>query len=179
MATEIPAHPRTTRRLPEPTLIMRTITSIQAPGTKRPVGHYSQAIVHDGLVFVSGQLPADLETGVVEGGSIESQTERTLANVARVLEAAGSGLDRLIQVTIYVSDIAHWPIVNATYARVLGAHRPSRAIVPVTPLHSGAEIEIQAIAMVRPRRRAAPRKKAPRKAGLRRAARRPAAPGRS
>jgi 2-iminobutanoate/2-iminopropanoate deaminase len=123
-------------------------TAIQVPGTSRPVGHYSQAIVHDGLVFVSGQIPADLETGTPRVGTIEEQTELALGNVRRILEAAGSGLEHAVQMTVYVSDIEHWSRVNAVYARVMGAHRPARAVVPVAPLHYGTAIEIQAIAVV-------------------------------
>ena len=127
---------------------MRPITAIQAPGTKRPLGHYSQAVVHAGLVYVSGQLPTDLESGIIRAGTVSEQTERVLGNLARVLEAAGSGLERLVQVTVYLADIAQWPAVNAIYARVMGSHRPARAMVPVTSLHNGVEIEIQAIATV-------------------------------
>jgi 2-iminobutanoate/2-iminopropanoate deaminase len=100
-----------------------------------------------GLVYVSGQLPMDPATGLVVAGGIEAQTERALRNVELVLKAAGTSLDRVVQMTIYLSDGDLWGSVNATYARIMGSHRPARAVVPVSPLHYGALIEIQAIAL--------------------------------
>ena len=123
---------------------------IHTDGAPSPAGHYSQAIVHAGLVYVAGQLP--IRPGAARGepvGSIEEQTEQTLRNVAAILDAAGSGLDRVLQMTIYVSDMSLWSGVNAAYAKVLGDHRPARAVVPVKELHHGYQIEIQAIAALR------------------------------
>lgn len=113
-----------------------------------PAGHYSQAIVHNGVVYVAGQLPIVPGSSDRTVGSLEQQTEQTLRNVEAILEAAGSGLDKVLQMTIYVSDIARWSEVNSAYARVMGAHRPARAVVPVKDLHYGYQIEIQAIAAV-------------------------------
>ncbi len=78
-------------------------------------------------------------------GAIEEQTELALRNVEAVLHAAGSDLDHVLQMTIYVSDMELWGAVNTAYARVMGDHRPARAIVPVRELHFGTQIEIQAI----------------------------------
>ena len=119
---------------------------IQTPDAPAPAGHYSQAVVHGGLVFVAGQLPIDPTSADRTVGSIEEQTERVLRNVEVILEAAGSGLDRVLQMTIYVSDLSHWGAVNATYARIMGDHRPARAVVPVGELHYGYGIEVQAVA---------------------------------
>jgi len=119
---------------------------ISTPNAPTPAGHYSQAMVHDGLVFVSGQLPIDPATGEVVEGSIEEQTRRTLANVAAVLEAAGSSLEQVLKATVYVSDITLWGAVNGVYAEVFGEHRPARAVVPTRDLHHGAKIEIEAVA---------------------------------
>ena len=121
---------------------MRLVETSYAP---RPAGHYSQAVVHGGLVFVAGQLPID-PAGTRPAGDVEEQTEQTLRNVEAILRAAGTTLDRLLSVTVYVADIALWPRVNAAYARVLGAHRPARAVVPVKELHHGWLVEIQAVA---------------------------------
>jgi 2-iminobutanoate/2-iminopropanoate deaminase len=121
---------------------------VQTTSAPAPAGHYSQGIVHGGLVYVAGQLgidPADRQAPV---GTIEEQTERTLRNVEAILVAAGSGLDRVLQMTIYVSDMELWGRVNATYARIMGDHRPARAIVPVKDLHYGYQIEIQAVGAV-------------------------------
>jgi 2-iminobutanoate/2-iminopropanoate deaminase len=104
-------------------------------------------MVANGFVFVSGQLPFDPATGTLIEGGIEAQTERTLRNLELVLRAAGSSLDQVVQMTIYIPDGELWGAVNTTYARIMGAHRPSRAIVPVSPLHYGALIEIQAVAI--------------------------------
>ena len=91
----------------------------------------------------------DLVTREPFTGSIEEQTELALRNVEAVLTAAGSDLNHVIQMTIYVSDMELWGRVNETYARVMGEHRPARAIVPVKELHFGTQIEIQAIAAVK------------------------------
>jgi 2-iminobutanoate/2-iminopropanoate deaminase len=122
--------------------------SIYLPNAPKPAGHYSPAVVHSGLVFVSGQLPLDLETRQPFTGAIETQTELALRNVEAALKAAGSDLQRVLQMTIYVSEMELWDAVNKAYAQILGEHRPARAIVPVKDLHFGAKIEIQAIACV-------------------------------
>jgi 2-iminobutanoate/2-iminopropanoate deaminase len=115
----------------------------------KPVGHYSPGFVHNGLVYVSGQLPMDLATREPFTGPIEEQTELSLRNVEAVLHAAGSDLQHVLQFTIYVSDIELWGKVNETYARILGDHRPARAVIPVKVLHFDTKIEIQAIAALR------------------------------
>ena len=122
--------------------------AIATPNAPTAAGHYSQAIVHNGLVYVAGQLPIDPADRNRPIGNIEEQTERTLRNVEAILVAAGSALDRVLQMTIYISDIELWSSVNTTYARVMGAHKPARAVVPVKDLHHGYQIEIQAIAAV-------------------------------
>jgi len=122
---------------------------IQIEGTAIPKGHYSQGIVYNNTVYVSGQLPMNLTTREIENGSIEAQTELALRNVEAVLLAAGSDLNHVVQMTIYVSEMELWDRVNEVYARVLGEHRPARAIVPVNDLHFGTKIEIQAIAAVK------------------------------
>ncbi|MDQ3062714.1 MAG: RidA family protein [Acidobacteriota bacterium] len=122
---------------------------IQIEGTPIPKGHYSQGIVHNGLVYVSGQLPIDMTTREIESRSIETQTELALRNVEAVLLAAGSDLNHVVQMTIYVSEMELWDKVNEVYARILGEHRPARAIVPVKDLHFDTKIEIQAIAAVK------------------------------
>ena len=122
--------------------------SIHTPNAPAAGGHYSQGIVHGGLVYVAGQLPFVPGRTDHVVGTIEEQTEQTLKNVSAVLEAGGSSLGRAIQMTIYVSDMELWGRVNATYARVLGDHRPARAVVPVKELHYGYQIEVQAIGAV-------------------------------
>ena len=120
---------------------------IQPSDQPTPKGHYSPGIEHGGVIYVSGQLPMALDTREPFAGDIETQTELALRNVEHVLKAAGSDLSRVLQFTIYVSDIELWSKVNEVYARVMGDHRPARAIVPVKELHFGTQIEIQAIAL--------------------------------
>ena len=121
---------------------------IETPNAPIPGGHYSQAIVHNGFAFVAGQLPMvpGATTHVV--GTIEEQTEQVLRNIEAVLKAAGSSLDQVVQMTIYVSDMELWGRVNVAYAKVMGDHRPARAVVPVNDLHFGYQIEVQAIGAV-------------------------------
>jgi 2-iminobutanoate/2-iminopropanoate deaminase len=115
-----------------------------------PAGHYSQAVVHQGVVYVAGQLPVRPDRGHDEEPlSIEEQTERALRNTEAILNAAGSGLDLVLQMTVYVADMSLWARVNAVFARVMGDHRPARAIVPTAELHHAYQIEIQTVAAVR------------------------------
>jgi 2-iminobutanoate/2-iminopropanoate deaminase len=124
---------------------MKTIQPADQP---IPKGHYSPGFEHNGLIFVSGQLPMDLKTREPFAGDIETQTELALRNVEAVLKAAGSDLDHVLQMTIYISDIELWGKVNEVYARVLGDHRPARAVIPVKDLHFDTKIEIAAIGAI-------------------------------
>jgi 2-iminobutanoate/2-iminopropanoate deaminase len=121
---------------------------ILTPDAPTPAGHYSQAVVHGGLIHVAGQLPIDPKRPGLVQASIEEQTDQALRNVAAILQAGGSSLDRLLQVTIYIADMSLWGRVNAVYEKSLGSHRPARAVVPTLPLHFGYLIEIQAIGAV-------------------------------
>ncbi|MHB8839823.1 MAG: RidA family protein [Gemmatimonadaceae bacterium] len=122
---------------------MHSIATERAP---LPAGHYSQAIVHNGCVYVAGQLP--IVPGQKEHvvGSIEEQAAQVFANVQAVLQAAGSDLNRMLQVTVYISDMELWGRFNAAYLKVMGDHKPARAVVPVNALHYGYQVEVQAIA---------------------------------
>jgi reactive intermediate/imine deaminase len=122
---------------------MTVISTDHAPP---PAGHYVQARVHDDVVYVSGQLPVDVTSETQSVGSIEEQTQQALDNVAAVLRAAGTDVDRVIKTTVYVADIALWDRVNEVYAAFFGDHRPARAVVPTRELHYGYQVEIEAIA---------------------------------
>jgi 2-iminobutanoate/2-iminopropanoate deaminase len=122
---------------------MQYVRSDLAP---QPRGHYSQAVTANGFVFVAGQLPLVVGSDDAVPKGIEAQTRQVLRNVGHVLEAAGSGLDKLVSVTVYVTDIADWPIVNRIYAEMLGDHRPARTVAVSPQLHFGCLVEIQAIA---------------------------------
>lgn len=122
------------------------IKRINTPNAPKAGGHYSQATVYNGLVFVAGQLSIDPATGAHKIGTIEEQTELALNNVHAILQAAGSDWSRVLKMTVYVADINLWEAVNKVYARILGEHRPARAVIPTGPLHYGFLIEIDAIA---------------------------------
>ena len=125
------------------------ITKIQTPNAPSPAGHYSQAVVYNGIVYVAGQLSIDPKTGERKIGTIEEQTELALINVSEILKAANSDLSRVLKMTVYVADINLWGAVNAVYARVMGDHRPARAVIPTGELHYGFLIEIEAVAATR------------------------------
>jgi len=112
-----------------------------------PLGHYSQAITHNGLAFVSGQLPLDPVSGEVPEG-IAAQTALVLANLQAVLLAAGSDKSRVLRVTVYIADIALWGAMNEAYAVFFGDHRPARAAVPVPTLPKGCLLEVEAIGVL-------------------------------
>jgi reactive intermediate/imine deaminase len=113
-----------------------------------PGGHYSHATVANGFVFVSGQLPINAAGERLADAPFEAQAQQVLANVAEILQACGSGVERLVQVRVYVDDIANWPAFNALYARWAGSARPARAVVPTGPLHFGCKIEVEAVASI-------------------------------
>jgi 2-iminobutanoate/2-iminopropanoate deaminase len=109
---------------------------------------YSQAIRAGDFVFVSGQLALRPDHAEIVGDSIEEQTEQVLANLRAILEAAGSGLDRLIKTTVYLADLGDFAGMNEVYARHVGEVPPARATIEVSALPSGAKVEIEAVATV-------------------------------
>ena len=125
---------------------MRSINTDKAPAA---AGHYSQAVVHGGVVYVAGQLPIVPSDPGRRLESFEEQAEQVISNVLAIVEAAGSSAERILRATVYIADIAHWPAFNAIYARRLGAHRPARTVVPVAQLHYGYLVEMDAVAALR------------------------------
>jgi 2-iminobutanoate/2-iminopropanoate deaminase len=109
---------------------------------------YSQAIVAGGFVFVSGQLALVPGAKELSGGTIGEQTEQVFANLAAILDAAGSGLDRLVKTTVFLTDLGDFAGMNEVYARHVGDRPPARATVEVAALPSGALVEIEAVATV-------------------------------
>lgn len=116
----------------------------------RPGGHYSHATIAQGLVFVSGQLPITADGVRLVDAGFEQQAEQVLANVRNILLACGSNVDRLVQVRVYIDDMANWPAFNAVYARWAGDAKPARAVVPTGALHFGLKVEVEAVAVVEP-----------------------------
>lgn len=115
----------------------------QAPGA---LGPYSQAIVADGWIFASGQIPIDPATGALVDGDVAVQTDRVLRNLGAVLAAAGGSLRTVAKTTVFLSDMAHFAEMNAVYERHFGDHRPARATVAVAGLPKGVDVEIEVIA---------------------------------
>ena len=108
---------------------------------------YSQAIRAGDFVFVSGQLALRPDHGEIVGDSIGEQTEQVFANLQAILEAAGSGLDRLVKTTVYLADLGDFAGMNEVYTRHVGEVPPARATIEVSALPSGAKVEIEAVAI--------------------------------
>lgn len=117
-------------------------------GLATPGGHYSHVSIANGMVFVSGQLPIDAQGRKLTEASFDTQAEQVLSNVKAALEGAGSSIEQLIQVRVYIVGIEHWASFNQIYARWAADARPARAVVPVPVLHFGFQIEVEAIALV-------------------------------
>ncbi|MEO8101320.1 MAG: RidA family protein [Betaproteobacteria bacterium] len=128
---------------------MAKLIIVSAQDAPLPSGHYSPGIIHNGVLYVSGQLPrVPGQPADFAPATIEAQTRQALINAEAVLLAAGSRRDLVLRSTLYVSDIAHWAAVNAEYAAFFGEHKPARAIVPVGKFKSGFLIEIDMIAAI-------------------------------
>ena len=121
---------------------------IYIEGAGAPAGHYTPAVESGGFIYVSGQLPIDPFTGEKTSGDIKLQTLRVLDNIKLLLKSGGSGIEKIIKINIYLSDIGLWDEVNIVYAGFMGEHKPSRIVIPTGPLHYGFFIEIDAIAEV-------------------------------
>jgi 2-iminobutanoate/2-iminopropanoate deaminase len=127
------------------TQVREAISTDDAPAAAGP---YSQAIRAGDLVFTAGQLGLDPASGEFAAEDVAGQAERALANLAAILDAAGSGFDRLVKVTVYLAEIGDWPAVNEVYARVIPEPFPARSAFAVKDLPKGARIEIEAVATV-------------------------------
>jgi len=126
--------------------MQRTIVSTtNAPAA---VGPYSQAVRIGDLVFTAGQIGLEPATGVIEGRTIEEQTDQVLRNLKAVLEAAGSGLARVVKTTVFLADMNDFKAMNAVYATYFPADPPARSAVQVAALPLGARVEIEAVALV-------------------------------
>lgn len=120
---------------------------IQTDNALKPAGHYSQAINHAGVLYVSGQLPIDPDSGAHVIEDFETQARRVFDNISLTLQAAGTSLDKVIKLVIYITDVGLWAQVNAICAEYFMQHKPVRTIVPVSALHFGFGIEIDCMAV--------------------------------
>jgi 2-iminobutanoate/2-iminopropanoate deaminase len=121
---------------------------IQVTDSPRPVGHYSQAIVSNGLMFTSGILPIKIKTSetLSTESSIDEQLDVVFDNLIQILKEASLTPYEVVKVTIYITDSEAWGIVNQKFADFFNDHRPARSIIPVSALHFGYKIELEAIA---------------------------------
>jgi reactive intermediate/imine deaminase len=126
---------------------MSDVVSTNPATMAQPGGHYSHAVTAGGFVYVSGQLPIAPDGTKLNDQSFEKQAQCVLDNVAFAIKGAGSSLDKLVQVRVYVTDIGDWPAFNALYAKWAGNAKPARCVVPVPQLHYGFKIEVEATAV--------------------------------
>jgi 2-iminobutanoate/2-iminopropanoate deaminase len=125
---------------------LRAVATDQAPAA---IGPYAQAIVSDGWIYCSGQIPLDPTTMQQVEGGITEQTHRVLQNLKAVLETAGGGLDTVVKTTVFLSDMGNFGAMNEVYAEYFGSHRPARAAVQAAALPKYVDVEIEAVARVR------------------------------
>jgi 2-iminobutanoate/2-iminopropanoate deaminase len=121
---------------------------ISTENAPRAIGPYSQAVRAGGFVFASGQIPIDPATGEFVAGGVAEQTDQVLRNVSAVLEAAGTGLDRVVKTTVFLVDMNDFIAMNEVYGRFFGEQPPARATVQAARLPRDAKVEIEAIAML-------------------------------
>lgn len=124
---------------------MKTISTANAPAA---IGPYAQGNIAGGLLFASGQIPLDPETGEIVGSTIEEQTAQVMKNVAAILEAAGTDFDHVVKTACFLNDMNDFAAFNAEYAKSFGEVRPARSAVAVEKLPKGALVEVEVIAEV-------------------------------
>ncbi|MBM3727346.1 MAG: RidA family protein [Acidobacteria bacterium] len=125
---------------------MKQIVSTTA--APKAIGPYSQAVIHNGLAYLSGQIPLHPDTGQIVEGGVAVQAEQVLLNLRAVLEAAGSSLGGVLKTTIYLRDMSHFAVVNEVYGRFFAENPPARATIQAARLPRDVEVEIDCIAVV-------------------------------
>jgi 2-iminobutanoate/2-iminopropanoate deaminase len=119
------------------------VATAQAP---KPIGPYSQGVISGGMLYCSGQIPLDPDSGELVGGDIGAQTERVLKNLLGVLKEAKMGPENVVKTTVYLTDMADFPAMNEVYARYLGKNPPARTTIQAAALPRGVKVEIDVIA---------------------------------
>ena len=122
---------------------------IQTDQAPKAIGPYSQAIVANGFVFCSGQIPLDPASGELVAGTIEDQTRQVLKNLGAVLEAAGSSYDDVVKATVFLQDMNDFAKMNAVYGEFFKAPHPARAAVQVARLPKDVKVEIEAVSLLK------------------------------
>jgi 2-iminobutanoate/2-iminopropanoate deaminase len=126
----------------------KELLALQTNNAPKPFGHYSQAIRFGDMVFISGQLPVRSDGTSMKEFSFEEQAEQALRNVAAIIKAAGGSPESIVKTTAYIVGIKNWSTLNRVYSAVFGDWQPARAVVPVTELHYGYLIEVEAVGVV-------------------------------
>jgi len=124
--------------------MQRIVATDAAP---KAIGPYSQAVVYNGIAYLSGQIPLDPATGQLLDGDVAAQTERVLENLRAVLEACGSSLDKVLKTTVFLKDMSDFPKMNEVYARYFPANPPARATVEAARLPRDVRVEIECVAI--------------------------------
>jgi 2-iminobutanoate/2-iminopropanoate deaminase len=124
-------------------MTLKVVATDQAPGA---IGPYSQAIIANGFVFTAGQVGFDPKKMEIVGTTVGEQTEQVMKNLAAVLQAAGSGLDRVVKTTVFLADMADFQAMNEVYAKHFGNHKPARSTVAAAGLPRNARVEIEVVA---------------------------------
>ena len=122
---------------------MNIVSTQKAPAA---LGPYSQAIVANGMIYCSGQIPIDPATNTIHAETVEDQARQAITNLKNVLEAAGSGLDKVVKTTVFISDMNDFAALNAVYAELFGDSKPARSCVQAARLPKDVKVEIEAIA---------------------------------
>lgn len=119
---------------------------ITTESSKKRNAPYTPGVIHGGILYISGQLALDPETGKIVEGGVREHARQALANMDEVLRLAGVPKEQVIQCRVYTPDVAYWDEINAEYVNYFGSHRPARVVVPTGPLHFGSLVEIEAMA---------------------------------
>jgi 2-iminobutanoate/2-iminopropanoate deaminase len=127
---------------------MSTKTIVHTPSAPAAVGPYSQAVKANGFVFTAGQLGFDPASMQIVNGGVEAETRQVLTNLKAVLEAAGSGLDKVVKTTVFMQDLAEFAAMNSVYAEFFPNDPPARSTFQVAGLPRGGRVEIECVAMV-------------------------------
>lgn len=126
---------------------MHTSTPISTPNAPQAIGPYSQAHIHNGLIYTSGQIALTPEGDFING-DIVAQSTQVLENLKAILESVGSSLQKVIKTSVFLSDMEHFNALNEVYARYFGSHKPARSTIAVKSLPKNALVEIECIAIL-------------------------------
>jgi 2-iminobutanoate/2-iminopropanoate deaminase len=127
---------------------MADLRFVATNGAPKAIGPYSQGVIANGFLYTAGQIALDPATMEVAQGDVKVQTDRVMLNLAAILQAAGSSLQRVVKTTVFLADMADFPAMNEVYAKHFGDHRPARSTVAVRTLPKNVLVEIDVVALV-------------------------------